>query len=77
MSKKTGLVIEALKTIGSENISDKERVIIASKLTENEKKQLATEGRQTARWINEEIVNILELGGYDVRSSQVIDERQK
>jgi len=72
MSKKTGLVIEALKTLGAENIGSKERQIIASKLSESEKKKLFVEGRQTARWINEEIVKILEIGGYDVRGSQII-----
>jgi hypothetical protein len=35
-------------------------------LSESEKKKLFVEGRQTARWINEEIVKILETGGYDV-----------
>ena len=75
MSMKTGLIIEAIKTLGTENVGVKERQIIASKLSDSEKMKLAIEGRQTARWINEEIVKILETGGYDVRGSKIINER--
>lgn len=72
MSEKTALVIECLKTLGVDQIGEKERKIIFEKLSENEKKDLAIEGKQTTRWINEEIVKILRLGGYYVRYSEII-----
>lgn len=66
---KSGMVIEAIKTIGQKNMNDDYRKLIADRLSNKDMEILLEDGRVTARWINEEIVKILKEGGLNVRSS--------
>lgn len=58
MSTKTALVIQAIKALGDENISDEIIVKLANKLTIEEKTQLLTEAKPTTVWIYEVIKRI-------------------
>ena len=58
MSTKTALVIQAIKTLGDENVSDEITAKLASKLTDEEKAQLLTEAKPTTAWIYEVIKRI-------------------
>ncbi len=69
VTKKSGLVIEAIKTIGQKNMNDDYRKMIAGQLSQEDMAMLLADGRVTARWINEEIIKILIEGGLDVRNS--------
>lgn len=58
MSTKTALVIQAIKALGEENISDGVIAKFASKLSDAEKTQLLTEAKPTTAWIYEIIKRI-------------------
>lgn len=58
MSTKTALVIQAIKALGDENISDEVIVKFADKLTDTEKAQLLAEAKPTTAWIYEIIKRI-------------------
>lgn len=58
MSTKTALVIQAIKALGDENISDEIIVKFAGRLTAEEKTQLLTEAKPTTAWIYEIIKQI-------------------
>jgi hypothetical protein len=77
MSKMTGIVIEALKVLGINNITDKQRKIIFTTLSNSDLNRLYEEGKNSDIWIYEEIINILKMGGYDVRNSKNVDKGQE
>lgn len=58
MSTKTALVIQAVKALGEENISEGVIARFASKLSDIEKAQLLTEAKPTTAWIYEVIKKI-------------------
>lgn len=64
-SYKTILIIEAIRTLGQENINDKARKLIAKKCNEEDLKLLNEDGIKSNRWIYEEIKKILDIEGYD------------
>ncbi len=64
-SYKTILIIEALRTLGSERIDDNIRMRIAQKCTESDYELLNKEGIKSRKWIYEEIKKIMTLGGYN------------
>ena len=58
MSTKTALVIQAIKALGEENVSEDVIAKFASKLSDAEKAQLLTEAKPTTAWIYEIIKKI-------------------
>ena len=58
MSTKTALVIQAIKALGEENISEDVIAKFASKLPNAEKARLLTEAKPTTAWIYEIIKKI-------------------
>lgn len=58
LSEKTALVIQALRAIGKENISQKNLKKLSGKLNESEKSRLLSEGQRVAAWIYEAIKRI-------------------
>ena len=58
MSTKTALVIQAIKALGDENVSDEITAKLADKLTNEEKTQLLTEAKPTTAWIYEVIKRV-------------------
>lgn len=58
MSTKTALVIQAIKALGEENISEYVTAKFASKLSDAEKTQLLAEAKPTTAWIYEIIKKI-------------------
>ncbi|MEG1847648.1 MAG: DUF6088 family protein, partial [Lachnospiraceae bacterium] len=60
MSYKTAMVIQALKTIGKDQITEETLVILEKQLTSEEKKKLLLEGKQTTMWIYNVIKEISE-----------------
>lgn len=51
LSPKTILVIQALKTLGNENVDDKTIRVLSRRLNEEEKKLLLEEGTEATHWI--------------------------
>ena len=51
LSQKTILVIQALKTLGNENVDDKTISVLSRRLNEEEKKLLFEEGTEATHWI--------------------------
>ncbi|MEG1717026.1 MAG: DUF6088 family protein, partial [Lachnospiraceae bacterium] len=60
MSYKTAMVIQALKTIGKDQITKETKVILKKHLTSEEKEKLLLEGKQTTIWIYNVIKEISE-----------------
>lgn len=60
MSLKTATVIQAIKYLGKENISDEAIQKIREHLTEEEKKNLMVEGKSVPSWVYEVIREISE-----------------
>lgn len=58
MSTKTALVIQAIKVLGDENVSEEIITKFADKLTDAEKAQLLAEAKPTTAWIYETIKKI-------------------
>ncbi len=58
MSTKTALVIQAIKALGEENISEEIITKLSDKLSNAEKAQLLTEAKPTTAWIYEVIKKI-------------------
>lgn len=58
MSTKTALVIQAIKALGEENVSEDVIAKFASKLSDAEKAQLLAEAKPTTAWIYEIIKKI-------------------
>lgn len=58
ISTKTALVIQALKTLGKENINDKTVSAIRSGTTEKERRAMLTEAQYATAWIYEIIKTI-------------------
>ena len=58
MSEKAALVIQALRAIGKENITQKDIKKLSGKLDEAEKSRLLLEGQRAAAWIYEAIKRI-------------------
>ena len=58
LSEKTALVIQALRTIGKENITQKDIKKLSGKLDKAEKSRLLLEGQRAAAWIYEAIKQI-------------------
>ena len=54
----TALVIQSIKSIGKDNIIEKEIEIIKSKLSEQDKKLILAEGQKTTAWIYQVIKRI-------------------
>ena len=69
-SYKTAMVIQALKIIGKDNITEKHIRIINNNLTEFEKYALMQEGKQTTSWIYSIIKKICERTEENVQSSK-------
>ena len=55
LSYKTALIIQALKTLGKENINDNTLNKISESLNEKEKKQMLAEAKTATSWIYEYI----------------------
>ena len=51
MSYKTAMVIQALKTIGIDHITEDAKLILKKHLTTDEKEKLLQEGKQTTMWV--------------------------
>lgn len=51
MSRLTALVIQALKAIGKENISEEQILYLKNRLTKSDKEKLLEEGKTTSAWI--------------------------
>ena len=64
------MVIQALKIIGKDNITEKHIRIINNNLTEFEKYALMQEGKQTTSWIYSIIKKICERTEENVQSSK-------
>ena len=60
MSYKTAMVIQALKTIGKDQITEETKVILKKHLSSEEKEKLLLEGKQTTMWIYNVIKEISE-----------------
>lgn len=60
MSKKTALVIQAIKALGAENITRDAITKLAAKVSDEEKQILLTEAKPTTNWIYEIIKKICE-----------------
>lgn len=58
MSKKTAIVIQAIKALGNENISEGIIAKFRNKLSDKEKAQMLTEAKPTTVWIYENIKRI-------------------
>lgn len=58
LSENTALVIQALRAIGKENITQKDLKKLSGKLDESEKSRLLLEGQRAAAWIYEAIKRI-------------------
>lgn len=58
LSEKTALVIQALRAIGKENITQRDIKKLSGKLDEAEEKRLLLEGQRAAAWIYEAIKRI-------------------
>ncbi len=58
MSTKTALIIQAIKALGEENISEDAITKFSSKLSDTEKARLLTEAKPTTAWIYEIIKKI-------------------
>ncbi len=58
MSTKTALVIQAIKTLGNDNISDEVVAKFANRLSDTEKDTLLDEAKPTTAWIYEVIKKI-------------------
>lgn len=57
ISTKTATIIQALKEIGKDNVSEKHIDIIKSRLSESDKSNILMEGKQSSMWI----YNVLKL----------------
>jgi hypothetical protein len=64
-SYKTILIIEAIRTLGSENMDDSIRKKILSKCSYEDLILLNNDGKKSRRWIYEEIKKILDMGEFD------------
>ena len=60
MSYKTAMVIQALKTMGKDHITEEAKIILRKHLTSEEKEKLLQEGKQTTMWIYNVIKEISE-----------------
>ena len=60
MSKKTALVIQAIKALGAENITEEVIAKLAAKVSAEEKQKLLAEAKPTTNWIYEIIKKICE-----------------
>ena len=58
ISYKTALVVQALKALGKDNVTDKELRGISKQLTENEKVQMLNEAKRVTAWVYELIRKI-------------------
>ena len=58
LSEKTALVIQVLRTIGKENITQKDIKKLSRKLDKAEKSRLLLEGQRATAWIYEAIKRI-------------------
>ena len=58
MSQTTLLVVQAIKALGKDRITEKEITIIAARLTQKEKELLLKEGLRTTAWIRAAIKRI-------------------
>lgn len=64
-SYKTILIIEAIRSLGQDNMNDELRNIIARKCSEEDMRLLNRDGKKSIRWIYEEIKKILDIAGYN------------
>jgi len=64
-SYKTILIIEAIRTLGPEHMSDSIRKKILSKCSYEDLILLNNDGKKSRRWIYEEIKRILDMGEFD------------
>ncbi|MEA1974008.1 MAG: DUF6088 family protein [Bacillota bacterium] len=64
-SYKTILVIEAIRTLGPENMNELTRKKILNKCNKNDLMLLNSDGKNSTRWIYEEIKKILDMGEFD------------
>ena len=58
LSEKTALVIQALRAVGKENVTQKGIKKLSGKLDKAEKSRLLLEGQRAAAWIYEAIKQI-------------------
>ena len=64
-SYKMILIIEAIKTLGPDHMDDVIRKKILSKCSKRDLIELNHDGKNSRRWIYEEIKKILEMGEYN------------
>lgn len=62
ISYKTALVIQALKTLGSDKVDDKVILKLSSGLTDDEKRTLLSESQYATSWIHESLKQIIKRG---------------
>ncbi|MDD5603938.1 MAG: DUF6088 family protein [Eubacteriales bacterium] len=65
ISYKSALVIQALKALGKDNVTDKELRGISKLLTDNEKTQMLNEAKRVTAWVYELIRKICNEGSYE------------
>lgn len=66
MSNKTALVIQAIRSLGKEHVTNEIIVALSKKLTSEEKQALISEARQTTNWIYEIIKQVCTENMQDV-----------
>lgn len=65
LSYKSALVIQALKALGKDNVTDKELRGISKLLTKDEKAQMLKETKRITAWVYELIRQVCMEGGYE------------
>jgi len=65
ISSKTALVVQALKALGKDNVTDKELRGISKLLTENERTQMLKEAKRVTAWVYEFIRKVCKEGSYE------------
>jgi hypothetical protein len=63
ISYKSALIVQAIKALGKDNVTDKELCGISKMLTENEKSQIFDETKRVTAWVYEFIRKICKEGG--------------
>lgn len=61
MSTKTAMVIQAIKAIGKDNVTEKEINFLKRKMSQQEKEELLSNARSTSVWVYYIIMKICEV----------------
>ncbi len=68
ISYKSALVVQALKTLGKDNATDKELRSISKIMTSDEKKQMLNETKRVTAWVYDLIRKICKENNYEYNS---------